>query len=190
MIRDVIPQPPARPPIKAFVGKPKLLPKMLKFFVQQNRYKVILPSSHPHEYFRTNYNPSNIKFPTIPHPTPVAKDTPLYFRITLHRSLLGLTWRRRYVAGVLFNVYQPEKRLKPQVMNPRISAHTVIYREATSEVAELILELKEVLEIENIWTVEEYRNKVREDLKSKGLTIEERQERRGYFIEGSVVNGK
>jgi hypothetical protein len=161
---------------------------------------VILPAAHPFEYFRADWNANDPRLPSVPHPrlpgsvldpqhaTASAPSRPLYFQITLRRSLLGLPWPTRYAAGVLFKKYSPAKRYRPGVVDARISTNTVIFREASSEVAALLVQLKEIVRVENVWTVEEYRESVRKLLGKKALTETELQERRGYFVVKQLQN--
>lgn len=146
------------------------------------RTKVIIQSSHPHEYFHSSWDPSDKTKAAVHHPTPIAENTPLYYKITLHRSLIGLPWQKRYMAGVLFKKYAPHKSVRPKAIDPNINTHTTIFREASPEVAEMILDLKEVLKIENIWNEEQYRTTARELLGKYGKTAEELQQQRGYYV--------
>ena len=107
---------------------------------------------------------------------------PLYFKITLKRSLLGLPWHVKYAAGVLFKKYSPAKRYRPTRAKPEISTNTVLFREASTEVAELIVSLKELVLVENIWTTQQYRHHVRQLLGKQALTPQQLQLRRGYYV--------
>jgi ribosomal protein L30/L7E len=156
------------------------------FNASQSRTKVLLASSHPFEYFKSDYDPSKARF-TVHHPTPVSADAPLYFKITLNRSLIGLPWQKRYVAGVLFKHYAPHKCVRPKALKLRISTNTTIYREATPETAEMILQLKEVLQVENIWNENEYRQSAAPLLGKFGKTLEELQQHRGYYLVGNLI---
>lgn len=167
-------------------SSPPLFPKPSLLQRIPQRTKVLLPSSHPFEYFRNNYDPAKARF-AVHHPTPVSSNTPLYYKITLNRSLIGLPWQKRYIAGVLFKYYAPHKSVRPKAVKPRISTQTTIYREATPETAEMILQLKEILKVENIWSAEEYRQSARPLLGKYGKTVEELQQHRGYYIEGSLL---
>lgn len=122
--------------------------------------------------------------------TLAAPKVPLYFQITLRRSLIGLPWNTRYALGVLFKKYSPAKRYRPGAVTVRISTNTVIYREATSDVADLVVQLKEVLAVRNVWTVEEYREGVKALLGKRALTEDELQARRGYYVVGSAIPRK
>lgn len=150
------------------------------------RTKVILPGSHPYEYFRDTWNPSDPSLPKIYHPEPVVHSDgtkgPVYYKITLKRSLIGLPWTKRYEAGILFKKYQPEKRFKPRKVDPRINTHTTIFREASPEVAQLILGLKEIVQVENIWTVDEYKVHAKKLLGRNAMTPEQVQGERGYYV--------
>lgn len=86
------------------------------------------------------------------------------------------------MAGVLFKKYAPHKSVRPKAIDPNINTHTTIFREASPEVAEMILDLKEVLKIENIWNEEQYRTTARELLGKYGKTAEELQQQRGYYV--------
>jgi hypothetical protein len=158
---------------------------------QQQRFKVILNGSHPFEYFKASWDPKNPRNPPIHHPQPYTspdgqKKGPLYFKITLKRSLVGTPWDRRLSAGILFKQYSPDLCARPKFVRPRISVHTVIYREASPEVAKLVLELKELVNVENVWTEEDYRREARSLLGRHGMTPEEHQAHRGYFVVGNV----
>ena len=166
------------------------------------RTKVILPGHHPVEYFR-DAEPS-VPLPQIHHPVPqelehqqqgnieTAAETdkssigelkkPLYFKIAINRSVIGLPWQQRYWAGVLFKRYQPSYRHRPKSIQPKLPINTTIFREASPEVAEMIMQLKEVVRVENVWTVDEYRRMARELLGKKALNPAELQNRRGYFL--------
>jgi hypothetical protein len=87
----------------------------------------------------------------------------------------------------LFKKYQPEKRLKPRFIDPRINTDTTIFREASPEIAQLILGLKEVVQVENIWNVEEYKEKVKILIGREAMTPEQVQEQRGYYIVGNAA---
>jgi hypothetical protein len=155
---------------------------------QPQRSLVILPYNHPFEYFKKDYQPRNDLRIVHPEPFESTKKTPLYFQITLKRSIIGMHWQKRYWLGVLFKKFSPLKRLRPRLVRPKVSVNTVIFREATPDVMDLILESKEALAVKNIWTEEEYREIGRKLLKAKALTDDELQVRRGYYKSGSLVN--
>ena len=147
---------------------------------------MILPGSHPFEYFSDSWDASRSGMPQIYHPEPsVTEDGskgPLYFKITLMRSLIGIPWTKRYEAGVLFKKYSPLKRYKPGFVDPNLNTHTVVFREATPEVAKLILGLKEILEVENITSEDQYKIEAKKLLGRKAMTPQQIQEDRGYYV--------
>lgn len=158
-----------------------------------SRSKVILPKSHPFEYFQDSWsNDHNTQgAPKIYHPQPaINPDTgdkaPIYFKIRTIRSIIGLPWNKRYEAGILFKKYSPRKQYKPKFVNPRINVNTVIFREASPEVAQLVFALKEILEVKNIWTVDEYRQEAKKLLGRAAMTPDQVQEDRGYYIVGNI----
>src|SRR5690606_8295649 len=123
----------------------------------------------------------------IEHPEPHVNENgekgPLYYKITLHKSTLGLSWKKRYEAGILFNIHSPEKRLKPTMPVKSISVNTTIFREASPEVAEFILGLKEIVNVENVWTEEDNRRMAKELLGKRAKTPDQVQRDRGFYVD-------
>jgi hypothetical protein len=191
--------------IRGLFAKSGLLQKCApNIIVIPTRSKVLLPYCHPFEYFRGDTPSTGTELPTIHHPPRLsdlvtsvssANDdevkntakTPLYFKITLNRSVLGLPWYKRYWAGVLFKKYHPLKSVRPKSIKPKLSVKTVIFREATPEVVKMIVELKEILQVKNIWTEDEYRTEAKALLGKRALTPAELQTRRGYYKIGSLL---
>ncbi|KAI3632668.1 hypothetical protein MIR68_009310 [Amoeboaphelidium protococcarum] len=153
--------------------------KQLNNNLASARGVVILPRTHPYEYFSNQLNAGAYE---VKHPEPAVQNAPLYYKITLTRSLLGMPWNKRYEAGILFKIYSPKKRYKPKSVKPNISCNTVIFREASPEVAELVYGLKELVKLENVWTEDQYKREAKEVLKSKAMSSDEQQELRGYQI--------
>lgn len=157
---------------------------------------MLLTYSHPPEYFANEPTTATASSDTladlhsqvVQHPTPIHDNAPLYYKITLRRSIIAMPWQKRYEAGILFKKYSPEKRYKPKMVQPRLNTHTTIYREATPEVADLILSLKEILDVENIWTVEEYKLSVRAQLGRRVKSPSEVQSERGYYVVGNAAD--
>lgn len=167
---------------------PSVIPSRVNW--QPIRTKVILPRSHPLEYFRRDWDPTNPKMPKIYHPQPqILQDGstgPLYYKITLIRSLIGLEWSRRLTAGILFKCYPTDAHCRPKKVRPKISTKTVVFREASPAVAKLILELKELVQVENIWTEEQYREEARPLIGKKARTLEEQCDHIGFRILGNL----
>lgn len=147
----------------------------------QKRTKVILPKHHPNDYFKSNWNTSLSLVPKQ------SSAIPVYYKITLLRSLTGLPWSTRYSAGILFDKFSSLKKFKPKSVRPNLSTHTVIFKAPTEELATRLFELKEIIKVENIWTEEEYRTQAKCLLGSKALTSDELQQRRGYYVLKNAV---
>jgi hypothetical protein len=58
----------------------------------------------------------------------------------------------------------------------------VVFRECTPDVAEMILALKEVVKVDNVWTRDAYVAEHKKLLGKRAMTDQELQARRGFYV--------